>query len=856
MDLVGNSIPVSSVDISEDGNLLMSKTTGKINSARIWDLNQGRLLSSFEGEASFSDSGRTVVTMVPDRSSAIIYHWNSARGEKTDSVTVKADSVVKCYYSPDGSSLVAVNNEYEAILVNAETGESITHLRGPVTSAVYSPDSKLVVTSSWFSYLNLWDAQTGKLTATLTRDNNDYTKETIGYQVQAIDSSENISVSITPETEFSRMSDREKNFVSGVPESMVQFSRDGKVITAIRGENSSTCLWDVVSGKLLYMSATNLNVNPDVTRAVLAGAYWEEGDSAVSRVIDLKTGKTQFRLDKLSYTRIFLGQEFSPDGKSILASYQDSAKLWDSENGNLKQSFHYSGRILGTDWKRNRIIVHDNSRLIFFDMITGKQLFTFIAIDLDDYLVVTPDNYYMGTKNAASKISWRAGSNLYRFDQFDLQYNRPDIVLERMGNSDSSLIKLYHNAYEKRLKKSGFTENMFSPVWHTPTVEIINYDSLDFEPGKYAVTLRVRASDDLYRINSIVIRVNGVPENGTRGYSFTGQNRNDITNDFKVKLSQGENDITVSCFNEKGVESYRETLDIQNNTMMQAKPDLYFIGMSVSDYKDQRFNLGYAVKDGRDMASLFEETGMDSKNFSHVFIDTLFNRKAIKSNFLEMKKKLSGSSCDDQVVVFISGHGLLDKKLDFYYATWDMNFKKPESKGLSFDEMESILDGIPARRKLFMMDACHSGEMDKEEFTSDENNYQAKKEDVVFRGMLKEYRPKGDYSKTMSSGLNLDQSFELMQEMFAGLDQGTGTNVISAASGKGFALESPSWNNGVFTFSILNGLKKMAADFNNDKSVSVSELRRYAINRVQLLTGGRQKPTSRRETLTFDWNIR
>jgi uncharacterized caspase-like protein len=94
-----------------------------------------------------------------------------------------------------------------------------------------------------------------------------------------------------------------------------------------------------------------------------------------------------------------------------------------------------------------------------------------------------------------------------------------------------------------------------------------------------------------------------------------------------------------------------------------------------------------------------------------------------------------------------------------------------------------------------------------------------------------------------------------MQELFAGLDKGTGTTVISAAAGKGYALESAQWNNGVFTYSIINGLKNKAADKNGDGIITISELKDYSIKQVGLLTGGRQKPTSRKETLNNDWTI-
>ena len=98
-------------------------------------------------------------------------------------------------------------------------------------------------------------------------------------------------------------------------------------------------------------------------------------------------------------------------------------------------------------------------------------------------------------------------------------------------------------------------------------------------------------------------------------------------------------------------------------------------------------------------------------------------------------------------------------------------------------------------------------------------------------------------------------SFELMQELFSNLSKGSGAVVISAAAGDSYALESDEWQNGIFTYSILAGLKSGKADQNGDGNITVTELKAFVGREVERLTAGEQKPTSRRENLEFDFVI-
>ena len=167
------------------------------------------------------------------------------------------------------------------------------------------------------------------------------------------------------------------------------------------------------------------------------------------------------------------------------------------------------------------------------------------------------------------------------------------------------------------------------------------------------------------------------------------------------------------------------------------------------------------------------------------------------------------------------------------------------------EALEDLLDSIPARRKLLLMDACHSGELDKEE------NIKVKETSKTepLSSNVSTYEARGSQLLESDSKMGLQNSFEMMQELFAGVNKGSGTVVISAAAGKGFAFESPKWNNGVFSYCIMHGITSKEADKNKDNQITARELLEYVSAEVEKLTNGAQKPTSRKENFEYDWVV-
>jgi WD40 repeat protein len=545
------------------------------------------------------------------------------------------------------------------------------------------------------------------------------------------------------------------------------------------------------------------------------------------------------------HTDIITNLRFTSDGNYLMSSSLDNTiRLWmvkfkieeaKAISNVTAADFSYSSVVLS---KYDEHSYNSGSPVQF-------EMASFIALKNEDWIIITPDRYYFCNKNAAKELGYNKNGKYYSFEQFDLKYNRPDIVLNLIGVNDSALINAYKNAYYKRLRKMGFTEEQLNDDLNLPEIKIKNFEFLPSITDSDEINFQLEIKDEKYTLNRLNCWVNGIAIFGKNGLSLSSDETHLFIKNISIHLLPGMNNIRFSVLNSKGVESYKTAANIEYRPIQKIKSNLYLIAISVSEYNDQSMNLRYAVKDGRDIIRSLS----GQKGFEKVSIDTFFNKTVSKEIVKSIKEKLLKTTENDEVILFISGHGMLDKNLDFYFATPDMDFNDASKNGISYDALEDLLDSIPARKKLLLMDACHSGEIDKDE------NIRIKLASTALSSNISSYEARSSQLIESNSKIGLENSFEMMQELFAGVNKGSGTIVISAAAGKGFAFESAQWNNGVFSYCLMNGILSGAADKNKDKQITARELLEYVSSEVEKLTRGAQKPTSRKENFEYDWVV-
>lgn len=162
-----------------------------------------------------------------------------------------------------------------------------------------------------------------------------------------------------------------------------------------------------------------------------------------------------------------------------------------------------------------------------------------------------------------------------------------------------------------------------------------------------------------------------------------------------------------------------------------------------------------------------------------------------------MEEVFSQAGKDDLVLLYFSGHGLRGSFLP-------IDFNGFNNK-LEHDEINKILDSSPAKYKLCIADACHSGSL----------LAMAEKSGEI-RNVLE------DYYKTLAQA-------------------DAGTALIMSSKSDETSLESSGLRQGVFSHFLIRGLKG-EADKDGNKIVSVQELFAFVDENVRTYTMNRQSP--------------
>ncbi len=224
------------------------------------------------------------------------------------------------------------------------------------------------------------------------------------------------------------------------------------------------------------------------------------------------------------------------------------------------------------------------------------------------------------------------------------------------------------------------------------------------------------------------------------------------------------------------------------------KPNLFLLSIGPSTE-----NLSFTSKDAKDFADLFFiQKSLKNRPFQNIYIDTLLNENATKTNIAKcidklLKQYFTGMiKPDDLVIIFISSHGNTDVKNGEYYispSSYHFNDQIPNfTEGIAFNQDLKSKLMLMKCKKLILFDACHSP--NKKSFLT--NNLGNIVHETIKRTFS--FSPPG---------------------------------ILSSSKGTEYSYEIPDLKNGIFTHFIVEGVKKGSSDITQDGKITVNELYGY-----------------------------
>ena len=182
-------------------------------------------------------------------------------------------------------------------------------------------------------------------------------------------------------------------------------------------------------------------------------------------------------------------------------------------------------------------------------------------------------------------------------------------------------------------------------------------------------------------------------------------------------------------------------------------------------------------------------------------ISTLVDQPAVAAMQV-IEAFFDGRSRDDLLLLYFSGHGILDQGARLYFATTDTRVDRPRSTAIPAAFVNDLMSECRSRRQVLVLDCCNSG----------------------------------SFARGVKAGGNIGT-----RERF----EGRGRVVITASDALQYAFEAGEIERegvrSVFTEQLVEGLKTGAADLDGDGYVALDELYDYVYGRV-VDASPRQRP--------------
>lgn len=571
----------------------------------------------------------------------------------------------------------------------------------------------------------------------------------------------------------------------------VQWLNEGRYLLSVGLLDEHWIRWDAQTGQPVAKGdlpaapqrarLTAVAATPDGARLAMA-----RRDGSVS-LVQMERGEVLWSQDPAGdghASRPPGDLDLSPDGRLVVVS-DGSVTVRDLTRGALVRRLDDDGSVSGAFSSDGRwwVSVIRTGEVVLRRTIDWQPVVTILSHNLGaGWLAVTPDGYFDASLGAEHAVAWRLGGRILPFDQFEESFLRPDRVRARVAGEQG-------------------TSQPDLANWSPPSLDIV---SPEYGAGVPGATLELRLiAAGAVPVEQVIVTVNGrpLPPHVARQLEFPGSDQRRRECQATIPLPPGESRCRIRAV---AYDRERRRSGIAEVTVFRAGVAddvglLHVLAIGINRYPrlPARFGLRYAVADAQAVAACFERFGQ-RRPYQQVKTHLLVDEQATVSNLKFALRGLKDTATENDVaVVFVAGHGVLDREGGYLFPSFEMDVQQPATTALGWQDFAGALREIRAKRTLVLADTCRSGSL-------------------VGAGAA---------DSVLARRLNRDAN----------------QAVLAASGSRETSQEREAWGHGAFSKALIEALDGRG-DADRDGRVTIRELRDFVTARVRELTDGRQNP--------------
>lgn len=533
----------------------------------------------------------------------------------------------------------------------------------------------------------------------------------------------------------------------------------------------------VNSGKIIYPNSKTWDYKMDVDVLDLNGKLLKKIENIGGEVICVSNSNKSIEFNQLDSNQV------------IFIVSDGSVKLWDINSDGkdpiTQLGFNYYNLLKSElkDFNINGAFL--KSGLLKLP-IPGIDTLTFMNLKNGDWLVHDSKYRFDGTPGAIEKLYFTCGLEVVELNQVKDSLYVPNLV-QRYLNGE----KLEHIPEINNLRICGYT----------PLVDPI--DSLNFKiiPRNGGIgnvdvfingiqRLTFNAGDLKSEKGIYVLKID---EKQINQYKTPG-----VSLQIKVVAKTADNSVSS-----RGL-----VIEMASDTpKIKLKPSIHAVMIGVDAYTDKTLELRYAAKDANDLHKTLELAAVNYLNIddtNRVFFYNLTvsgngkngteNIRGItpdRGNIIKTLQEIEKSSKpEDIILLFFAGHGEIVDNEQLLLLTTEST--RDNFQGIKMNELLSIMNKIPAGKRILILDACHSG--------AAINNL-----DLAY------FSGKRDVNDVERESQRLKELDKLANK--------SGFCIITASSSDQKAMELPQYEHGLLTYSLLSSLLRNNTVLNENKQL-------------------------------------